>query len=206
MNGKDRYDWNRVATRLAGRNALDIKDPKYLSHEKVTWKLIKKVNRVTGLSMPDKANVKVEDINAHASVGGGWDNRKGTMTEKPVRFTMGQRYLENALDSVRQGTPDFAPFKKLVRTVSHEMTHVGQRSDPNVMSTTTSAQREMQAYGSEITQHPLLPALTGNQLTSTRNKFTNKALERGAGITEDERRLAHRVMMQDESGRGVGLD
>lgn len=197
--------WDMFANVMATRNALPKSHPSHLSLRAVTKATATEVHRATDgtLPMPDK--VKVRDEAGHASTGGGYSARKDRT--KPITLTMKKNYGKRALEEItRDENTD--SFRKLVRTVGHEMAHVAQRKSPAVMKATTSPQREMEAYGSEILSHPRLPALQGPQLQSTAKKFRKQAAEvtdpggHLSAVEEDRRRL---VAAQLDTGRGVGM-
>lgn len=195
-------EWDMFANVMATRNELPSDHPSHLSLQQVTEMTAQEVHRTTKLPMPDV--FAVEDSSGHASTSGGWYKRGGVITNKPeVTLTMKKDYGETALSEIRRNENTDA-FRKLVRTTAHEMTHVGQRRDQAVMSNTSSAQREMQAYGSEITQHPTLPALQGDQLSKAARKFNREVGKLGRPPTPEETRLQTSVQSQARTGKGVG--
>lgn len=194
-------EWDMFANVMATRNQLPANHPSHLNLQQVTEMTGQEVHRTTNLPLP--SSFSVEDSSGHASTSGGWYERGGVMTQKPTEFKMKKNYIEGALGEITRNE-NTDGFRKLVRTVAHEMTHVGQRGDQAFMTTTTSPQREMLAYGGEITRHPSLPALQGKQLSSTVRKFEKYSSQLGRPMTPDETRLKSSVQTQAKTGKGVG--
>jgi len=194
-------EWDMFANVMATRNQLPSNHPSHLNLQQVTEMTSQEVHRTTNLPLPD--TFAVRDESGHASTSGGWMERGGTMSYKPITMTMKQGYGDKALSEITRNE-NTDGFRKLVRTVAHEMTHVGQRRDQAFMTTSTSPQREIAAYGGEITQHPSLPALQGKQLSSTVRKFEKYSSQLGRPMTPDETRLKSSVQTQAQSGKGIG--
>ncbi len=194
-------EWDMLANVMATRNELPADHPSHLSLQQVTEMTAQEVHRAAQLPMSDA--FAVEDSSGHAATSGGWGKRGGVMTQKPTLFKMKQNYLERALgDVTREENTD--RFRKLVRTTAHEMTHVGQRGISQIMEKSTSPQREMEAYGSEVTQHPALPALQGEELRKTVGKFNKQAQSLGRALSPMEQSLSNQVNAQAKTGKGVG--
>lgn len=194
-------EWDMFANVMATRSQLPANHPSHLNLQQVTEMTAQEVHRTANLPLPDAFAVR--DESGHASTGGGWAERGGTMSYKPVTLTMKQGYGDKALSEITRNE-NTDGFRKLVRTVAHEMTHVGQRKDQAFMPTSTSPQREIAAYGGEITQHPSLPALQGKQLSSTVHKFEKYSSQLGRPMTPEETRLQSSVQTQAKTGKGVG--
>jgi hypothetical protein len=197
--------WDMFANVMATRNAMPSANPHHLSLTQVTARTAREVNRATGLRMPDV--VEVQPMEHHAETGGGWYERGGRMSYKPqTTLAMGRDYASRALARI-QTHEDTDYFRKFVRTVSHEMTHGAQRQDQGYMSGSTTANREMQAYGSEVLAHPRLPALHDPELSLTRRKFdTEFRSARSAGrVTVEETRQRAAIGAQAATGKGVGM-
>jgi hypothetical protein len=194
-------EWDMFANVMATRNQLPANHPSHLNLQQVTEMTGQEVHRTTNLPLPDAFAVR--DESGHAATGGGWADRGGGMSYKPVTLTMKQGYGDKALSEITRNENTDA-FRKLVRTTAHEMTHVGQRQDQTFMPTSTTPQREMQAYGGEITHHPSLPALQGKALSSTVGKFNKYASQLGRPMTTEETRLHSSVQTQALTGKGVG--
>ena len=200
-------DWDMFANVMATRASLPVTHPSHLNLQQVTERTAHEVHKQTGLPLPDQ--FQVSDSSGHASTGGGYNTRGQWSGD--VTLTMKQDYGNKALSDITS-KEDTTRFRKMVRTVSHEMTHVGQRRDATFMQThKTGPERELATYSSEIIAHPSLPALTGSQLVSTGKKFNRKLGEvestrigQGRGITQDEVRLATQVRQTVATGKGVG--
>ena len=117
-------DWDMFANVMATRSALPTDHPSHLNLQQVTEHTAQEVHKQTGLSMPDR--FRVRDDTGHASTSGGY-NTSGRWSGD-VRLTMKQNYGNKALSDITSNE-DTTRFRKMVRTVSHEMTHVGQRRD-----------------------------------------------------------------------------
>lgn len=196
--------WDMFANVMATRNSLDPSHPSHLSLHQVTEATAQEVHRATNLPLPDVFAVRNES--GHASTSGGYRERHGVMTRKPVVLTMKQQYGQKALDQITQNE-NTDGFRKVVRTVAHEMTHVQQRHSAQVMATTTSPQREMQAYGNEIANHPHLPALQGPELAKTVKKFKRERdeVKQSRSLSVGEKDLNRNVRMRVKIGKGVGM-
>lgn len=194
-------EWDMFANVMATRAALPDNHPSHLSLEQVTEMTAQEVHRATNLPLPNA--FAVEDSSGHAATSGGWAKRKGVMTQKPTQFTMKKNYLESALGDINRAE-NTDRFRKLVRTTAHELTHVGQRAMSAIMEHSTSQQREMEAYSSEILQHPALPALQGDQLRKTVSKFDKQAQALGRPLSPMEQGLSDQVHKQAQTGKGVG--
>ncbi len=195
-------EWDMFSNVMATRNALPTNHPSHLSLQQVTEMTAHEVQRATNLPLP--SSFAVEDSSGHASTSGGWGKRGGVMTQTPTVFKMKKNYIERALGEItREENTD--RFRKLVRTTSHEMTHVGQRGISTIMEHSSSPQREMEAYGGEITQHPGLPALQGEELRKTVGKFNKQATSLGRALSPMEQHLSDKVNTQAKTGKGVGM-
>lgn len=196
--------WDMFANVMATRNSLDPSHPNHLSLQQVTEATAKEVHQMTNLPLPDVFAVSNED--AHASTGGGYRvHSNGSVSNKPITLTMMQPYGQKALNQIKDNENTDA-FRKVVRTISHEMTHVKQRKSLVTMASTDSPMREMEAYGNELVSHPNLPSLQGPEFNKTVAKFQREKNKITANrhLTVPENELDHQVSMRVRIGKGIG--